>query len=164
MLTLITPNFSKPARYAFAILIVIVAALLRGALTPALGEREPFIIFYPGLVLSAWFGGFWPGVLSTVLSAIIAWNVFIPPVYSFAITEPGVAAQIIIFLVSGTFMSVLAESLHQAMRNAQKGEMRERDARERYRVTLASIGDAVLATDAEGRVTFMNHVAESLTG
>ncbi len=32
------------------------------------------------------------------------------------------------------------------------------------RVTLASIGDAVISTDAEGRVTFMNAVAESLTG
>ena len=32
------------------------------------------------------------------------------------------------------------------------------------RITLSSIGDAVLATDAEGRVTFMNGVAESLTG
>ena len=31
-------------------------------------------------------------------------------------------------------------------------------------VTLASIGDAVIVTDAEGRVTFLNSVAESLTG
>ena len=38
------------------------------------------------------------------------------------------------------------------------------DERERLRITLASIGDAVIATDAEGRVTFMNGVAESLTG
>ena len=32
------------------------------------------------------------------------------------------------------------------------------------RVTLASIGDAVISTDAEGRVTYMNGVAETLTG
>ena len=32
------------------------------------------------------------------------------------------------------------------------------------RVTLASIGDAVITTDTEGRVTFLNSVAQSLTG
>lgn len=32
------------------------------------------------------------------------------------------------------------------------------------RVTLFSIGDAVITTDTEGRVTFLNPVAESLTG
>src|SRR5437870_13681587 len=36
--------------------------------------------------------------------------------------------------------------------------------RERLRVTLASIGDAVITTDTSGRVTFLNGVAESLTG
>jgi PAS domain S-box-containing protein len=38
------------------------------------------------------------------------------------------------------------------------------EQRERLLVTLASIGDGVLTTDPEGRVTFLNPVAESLTG
>ena len=37
-------------------------------------------------------------------------------------------------------------------------------AQERLRVTLASIGDAVIATDVEGRVTLINEVAVRLTG
>ncbi len=36
--------------------------------------------------------------------------------------------------------------------------------REWFKVTLRSIGDAVIASDREGRVTFMNPVAEALTG
>ena len=37
-------------------------------------------------------------------------------------------------------------------------------AEQTLRVTLSSIGDAVIATDADGRITFLNRVAETLTG
>jgi len=36
--------------------------------------------------------------------------------------------------------------------------------RERAQVTLASIGDAVISTDVAGKVTYLNPVAESMTG
>lgn len=38
------------------------------------------------------------------------------------------------------------------------------EERERLRVTLGSIGDGVLATDAQGHVTFLNPVAETVLG
>ena len=38
------------------------------------------------------------------------------------------------------------------------------EERERLQVTLASIGDAVISTDAQGRVDFLNPVAEELVG
>jgi PAS domain S-box-containing protein len=40
----------------------------------------------------------------------------------------------------------------------------QKQAQERFRITLASIGDAVISTDANARVTFMNSIAEQLTG
>ncbi len=38
------------------------------------------------------------------------------------------------------------------------------EERERFRVTLRSIGDAVIVTDDQGRVTFLNEIAQQLTG
>src|SRR6476620_656987 len=47
-------------------------------------------------------------------------------------------------------------------REKHAAEMRERE--EWFRVTLASIGDAVIATDERGTVIFINPIAEELTG
>jgi PAS domain S-box-containing protein len=38
------------------------------------------------------------------------------------------------------------------------------EQRESFRVTLASIGDAVITTDTEARIAFLNPVAETMTG
>jgi PAS domain S-box-containing protein len=46
----------------------------------------------------------------------------------------------------------------------RRAEEALRQQREWLAVTLASIGDAVIATDTQSRVTFLNHVAERLTG
>jgi PAS domain S-box-containing protein len=61
------------------------------------------------------------------------------------------------------FVETLARHCAQALLRASRLE-REDEARRWFTTTLRSIGDAVIATDVEGRVTFMNHVAETLTG
>jgi PAS domain S-box-containing protein len=48
------------------------------------------------------------------------------------------------------------------LREKHAHEIRARE--EWFRVTLTSIGDAVIATDRHGKVTFVNPVAEGLTG
>jgi PAS domain S-box-containing protein len=49
-----------------------------------------------------------------------------------------------------------------AQREKHAAEIRQRE--EWFRVTLGSIGDAVIATDEHGKVIFMNAIAEDLTG
>ena len=46
----------------------------------------------------------------------------------------------------------------------QRAEEALRREKERAQVTLASIGDGVIRTDADGRVDYLNPVAERLTG
>ena len=49
-------------------------------------------------------------------------------------------------------------------REAQIAHREEHRQREQLRVTLSSIGDGVIVTDADGNCTFLNPVAEALTG
>jgi PAS domain S-box-containing protein len=47
---------------------------------------------------------------------------------------------------------------------AEQAQREERRQREQLHVTLSSIGDAVIVTDKDGAVTFLNPVAQNLTG
>ncbi len=65
-----------------------------------------------------------------------------------------------IFCTLGVLFYLVRRGIVERVRNA--AEIAEE--RERFRVTLASIGDGVITTDAQGRITFMNSAAEAMTG
>jgi PAS domain S-box-containing protein len=55
-------------------------------------------------------------------------------------------------------------ALGREIAERKRVELELREQREWLQVTLGSIGDAVITTDGDGRVTFMNAVAQELTG
>jgi PAS domain S-box-containing protein len=72
----------------------------------------------------------------------------------------GVLAALLALVMFAGFIYLLRQNLLQRSRAAAI----LREQREWFRTTLASIGDAVIATDTEGRVTFLNDIAQKLTG
>lgn len=58
----------------------------------------------------------------------------------------------------------LAFAFHALMRSRANAEKAVEEEKERLRTTLHSIGDAVISTDMEGKVTYLNPVAEMMTG
>ena len=74
-----------PRMYGFALVAVSAATLLRYGLDVALGFTQPFILFYPTIMLIALLGGFGPGLFATLLSAGMADYFLMEPLNSFAI-------------------------------------------------------------------------------
>ncbi|MGQ9671903.1 MAG: PAS domain S-box protein [Candidatus Aminicenantales bacterium] len=73
---------------------------------------------------------------------------------------------IVLFILLAAVFTSFAYRQRQSrlFRSLYEAEKKQRQAQERFRTTLYSIGDAVITTDLHGRVEVMNPVAENLTG
>jgi len=161
--------------YGLAIVSVIIAALLRLLINALLGvplfSSTPFLNMFAAIMITAWFGGLGPGLAATIFSTIVANYFFLEPGKGLVLPTLQDLPNILVFVIEGIVISGLCEIFHRALRErarevAERRQAQEELARERelYAVTLSSIGDAVISTDVNGRVTFLNPVAQSLTG
>ncbi len=122
-----------------------------------MGDTLPLVTLFGAVAMAVWLGGYVPAVIVTVLGYLACNYFFIEPRGQIHLAEPGILIGIVAYL----FTCSLIIGFGEAMRHAQ---MRASQRREVLRVTLHSIGDAVITTDVDGRITYMNAVAESLTG
>ncbi|MBX9787450.1 MAG: PAS domain S-box protein [Pirellulales bacterium] len=149
---------------SMAVIAVVTALLCRVAVAPWLGDRLPFMTFLPVAFVLAYRGGIQPTSIFAILSIPPLVFYLLPPSNSFAIELSehrfGLAIYVVIVLATGW----LGEQMHTAQWRLEQAREQAVADRERLRVTLASIGDAVIVTDALGRVVSLNAVAEELTG
>src|SRR5260370_21253857 len=113
--------------YGVAVLAPAVSLLVRWPLWPVLGDAVPHMTFFPAVMVAAYFGGFWPGLLATFLSAVAANYFFTKQLPSFQVTQINHVSALILFLLVGTIISGLCESLHRARRRILSAERRRAD-------------------------------------
>jgi PAS domain S-box-containing protein len=143
--------------YAIAIVALAGAVLLRWLLTPLMGSSLPLVTLFGAVAAAVWIGGYRPAALVAFLGYLACAYLFIGPP---ATIDLG-SVENVVGLVAYLFTCSLIIAIGEAMRSAQT---RAADRSELLRVTLASIGDAVITTDSESRITYLNATAESLTG
>jgi PAS domain-containing protein len=144
------------ARYGVALAGVAAALLMRWALTPLLHDRLPYLTLFGGIALAVWLGRWKPAVLGAVVGFPVSKYFFGNSGHAFVL-DFALVVELLGFCFSAGLIIWFGEAMHRA---------RDRETLQAtlLSVTLRSIADAVIATDEEGRCTFMNAEAERLTG
>ena len=139
-----------------AIAALAAAVLIRWLLDPVIGDSLPLVTLFGAVAAAVWVAGALPATAAAILGYFACAYLFIPPRGEIVFDVPRVVG-----LAAYLFTCSLMIAIGEAMRRAQA---RARERSDVLRITLASIGDAMITTDNEGRVTYLNAVAESLTG
>jgi len=147
------------ARYAAALAAVGVGLLLRLGLTTLVGQGLPaYITFYPFILVVALFGGFGPGLLATLTSALAVDYWLLAPTRSFGIGNPIDAVGLVIFTCTGVFISTVLElyrrSRHKAAAYEAQAALRESEGF--TQAILDSLPAHVAVVDERGIVSAVN--------
>jgi len=141
-------------RYGLAVGLAALAVLLTYLLPFLWGA--PSLLFLAVVISTTALAGPGPGALAGLLSALAINYCFHEPPFAFHLGSGDLFRTAVLLGVVWLVVRITAD--RQQALDAARAE------RERLHTTLASIGEAVLATDANGRVTFINPVAQALTG
>lgn len=150
-------------RYAAALLTIAVATLLRWCIEPLL-HGNGFMIYFVAAIVASWLGGLGPSLLALTISLLLSFWLFPEPPGSKPDPPLQVFAGLSLYFFAGLTTALLSQSLRSAVRRAEAHAAEALRQREQLHTTLDCIGDAVIVTDQQGRITMMNPIAESLTG
>src|SRR5207249_3555518 len=135
--------------YGVAIVALVAAVLLRWLLDPLMGDFLPLVTLFGAVAIAVWYGGYRPALLATALGFLACDYLFIQPRGSFVMDEVHDYVGLMLYLLTCSIIIAFGEAMRVSQRRLE-------EQRERLRTTLACIGDAVISTDTEGRITNMN--------
>lgn len=143
--------------YMLGFVAVVLAVVLRWLLDPLMGDALPLVTLFGAVAAAVWMGGYRVAIAVTLIGYLACHYLFIQPRGHFNFGDMANIVGLVAYLFTCALIIFVGEA-------ARIAETRAHEQHEVFRVTLRSIGDAVITTDTEARITTLNEVAESLTG
>jgi diguanylate cyclase (GGDEF)-like protein/PAS domain S-box-containing protein len=151
-------------RYAFAVFLVALASALRIWPLQALGSGLVWLTFYPVVMIAAIYGGFYAGMLATVLSGLVVtflWSSIVSVPFDINYAH---WLGVTIFVLSGFLVSAVAEAWHRAQRQTIEA-LKQAEISNQSRLLFESSPTGMIAFDAaNGRVAQVNLIAQDMWG
>ncbi|HJP94685.1 MAG TPA: PAS domain S-box protein [Pyrinomonadaceae bacterium] len=161
---------SLALQYAIAFLSFAIALLLRWILEPILKNSLPLVTLYGAVAVAVWYSRWRAAAVASLLGYLAAYFLFISSDLGSIFTAPQLVG-LITYTVSAGSIIYIGERMHRANNKIVAVLQGRKDLEETLAIetellatTLASIGDAVIVTDTQGRITSINPEAERLTG
>jgi signal transduction histidine kinase len=143
----LTGTMSLLLRYAIAVILVLIALVVRLLLETVLQDNSPFLLFFIAVVLATWLGGFRPGILATLLSVVAANFFLIEPRYTFFISETGPLIAAVLFVVEGLFLSWIVTALRAERKHAEDSAGAARESEQRLALLANASATLVASLD-----------------
>lgn len=149
------PFLHTPIRYALALVLPVAVLAITLTLWPILHD-SPFLLFFAAVSVTAWLGGYGPGLASVLVSVVLVEFFLMEPRFSLPAT-PLDLVQTLMF----AFVALLISWLGLQRRRSISATERARDE---LKVIMEAVTDAITAQDSEGNVLFANDAAAKLLG
>jgi signal transduction histidine kinase/DNA-binding response OmpR family regulator len=123
----------------FAVVLIAIAAALRIWPLDPLGTKLVWLTFYPAVMVISIYGGFWPGLLGTALTCLVA--IFLGPLLVGAhFIETGADwLGMSVFVLTGTMIASVAEAMLRANVRANRAQEEAEAANQANSIFLANM-------------------------
>ncbi len=161
---------SGPVRAAAALAFWALAALATVGVGRA-AEGMRFALFYVAVTASALLGGFWAGLLVTVLALLTVVFLFVEPLHTLRVADPVALVPLLAYGAAAALISLVVHALRaaqagveQALVEAEREEARARTSEAEHRALLEAVPTITWRNDPAGGVAFFSPRWYELTG
>ncbi len=143
-------------RYGFSIILLTFITLLKLQYFDYIGEKTPFLLYLGVVIIATGFGGIGPGILATILSAVVCSYFFIHPLrtFHFSFTD---SVQVFVFVLECLLLISLSGAVTRASSRVRKTAIR-------FHALVENSADVIAVTDVSAKILYCSPSVKKALG